>query len=295
MGELRIIAERHGQPCHAAFTCCPQLCDTSRMLLTILTIVAVILYLAAAVLLSAPLAGCQRAPRPLALSLAIIAGLLHAGVLLGMHGGALDLHFFGALSLVACVIAILTLVVNVQRAVGALGVIVFPLAALFLAIDVFAAPDTAPLPMDWPIKLHVTLALLAFSVLSIAALLAILLAVQERALRTRQVARWLRALPPLTQTESLMFRLIAVGFALLTVALISGALFIDDIRAQHLVHTTVLSIAAWLVFGALLWGRRYRGWRGPRAVNLTLIGMAVLALAFFGSKFVLEMVLKRVP
>lgn len=265
------------------------------MLLTILTVIAVILYLAAAILLSAPLAGCQRAPRALALSPAVLAVLLHAGVLLGMHGGALDLHFFGALSLVACVVAILTLAVNVKRSVGALGVIVFPLAALFLAVDVFAAPNTAPFAMDWPIKLHVTLALLAFSVLSIAALLAILLAVQERALRTRQVARWLRALPPLTQTEGLMFRLIGVGFALLTVALITGALFIDNIRAQHLVHTTVLSVVAWLVFGALLWGRRYRGWRGTRAVNLTLIGMAVLVLAFFGSKFVLEVILKRGP
>ncbi|MDN5924402.1 MAG: cytochrome c biogenesis protein CcsA [Xanthomonadales bacterium] len=264
------------------------------MLLSTATIVAVILYLVAGVLLSAPLAGCQRAPRPLALSAAAIAVLLHAGVLLGMHGGALDLHFFAALSLVACVIAILTLLVNTQRSVGALGVIVFPLAALFLVIDVFAAPNTAPLPLDWPIKLHVTLALLAFSILSIAALLAILLAVQERALRSRQVSRWLRALPPLTQTETLMFRLIAGGFALLTLALVTGTLFIDNIRAQHLVHTTVLSVLAWLVFGLLLWGRRYRGWRGSRAVNLTLIGMAVLVLAFFGSKFVLELILQRV-
>lgn len=265
------------------------------MLLPIITIAAFVLYFGAATLLAAPLTGCQRAPRTLGLTLAVLAVLLHAGVLLGMHGGALDLHFFGALSLVACVVAILTLVVNAKRSVGALGVIVFPLAALFLAIDVFAAPVTAPLPMDWPIKLHVTLALLAFSVLAIAALLAILLAVQERALRTRQVARWLRALPPLTQTEGLMFRLIAVGFTLLTVALIIGTMFINNIRAQHLVHTTVLSVAAWLVFGALLWGRRYRGWRGTRAVNLTLIGMAVLVLAFFGSKFVLEVILQRAP
>jgi ABC-type uncharacterized transport system permease subunit len=139
----------------------------------------------------------------------------------------------------------------------------------------------------------VTLALLAFSVLSIAAVLAILLAVQERALRARHFGNWLQALPPLTQTEALMFRLIAGGFALLTVALLSGALFIENIRAQHLVHTTVLSVFAWLVFGTLLLGRWRQGWRGTRAVNLTLIGMTVLALAFFGSKAVLELVLHR--
>ncbi|MEO7072909.1 MAG: cytochrome c biogenesis protein CcsA, partial [Rhodanobacter sp.] len=157
----------------------------------------------------------------------------------------------------------------------------------------FAAPPTVPVQMDWPIKLHVTLALLAFSVLAIAACLAMFLAVQERALRVRRFGVWLRALPPLTRTEALMFRLIRGGFALLTLALLSGALFIENIRAQHLVHTTVLSVLAWLVFGTLLYGRWRHGWRGQQAVRLTLIGMAVLVLAFFGSKAVLELVLHR--
>jgi ABC-type uncharacterized transport system permease subunit len=129
--------------------------------------------------------------------------------------------------------------------------------------------------------------------LSIAACLAMFLAAQERALRVRRFGGWLRALPPLTRTEALMFRLIRGGFAVLTLALLSGALFVDDIRAQHLVHTTVLSVLAWLVFGTLLYGRWRHGWRGQQAVRLTLAGMLVLVLAFFGSKFVLELVLHR--
>jgi ABC-type uncharacterized transport system permease subunit len=139
----------------------------------------------------------------------------------------------------------------------------------------------------------VTVALLAFSVLSIAAVLAILLAVQERALRHRQFGNWLRALPPLTLTETLLFRLIAAGFVLLSLTLLTGILFVDDLLGQHLAHKTVLSIIAWLVFGVLLYGRWRHGWRGRRAVNLTLIGMGVLLLAFFGSKFVLEVILHR--
>lgn len=267
----------------------------ARMTIPFFAILAIVLYLAAAIALARPLLSGGQPLNRVALGMATLAVLAHAWVLLGMHRGALDLHFFAALSLVACVVAALTLLVNLSRPVAALGVVVFPLAILFLAIDVFVAPPTAPLQMAWPIKLHVTLALLAFGMLSIAAVLAILLAVQERALRTRRVGSWLRVLPPLTQTESLLFRLIAGGFAMLTLALVSGALFIENIRAQHLVHTTVLSVAAWLVFGALLWGRWRRGWRGARAINLTLVGMAVLVLAFFGSKFVLELVLQRTP
>jgi ABC-type uncharacterized transport system permease subunit len=116
---------------------------------------------------------------------------------------------------------------------------------------------------------------------------------QERALRRRQFAPLLRAFPPLTLLEALLFRLIGAGFALLTLALLSGAVFVENLFAQHLAHKTVLSLLAWAVFGALVFGRLRYGWRGRRAVRLTLTAMVLLALAFFGSKFVLELVLGR--
>jgi len=141
----------------------------------------------------------------------------------------------------------------------------------------------------------VIFALLGYSVLTLAALFAILLALQERALRARHFNGIVRALPPLTLTEALMFRLIGAGFVLLTLTLITGILFITNLFDQHLAHKTVLSIAAWLVFGALLFGRWRYGWRGRRAVQLTLAGMTLLLLAFFGSRFVLEVLLHRVP
>lgn len=268
-------------------------------MLPALSLTAIVCYLLATGLLAWPLFGSGAGkPSPVwqraALAVALLAVLAHAGVLLGMHRGALDLHFFAALSLVACVVSAITMLVSITRPVAALGVVVFPLAALFVAIDQLSRP-TPPEPMDWQIKLHVAIGVVAFSVLSFAAVLALGLAVQERALRHRQFRPWLRALPPLTQTETLLFRLIGAGFALLTLTLLSGALFVHDIRNQHLAHVIVLTLVAWVIFGVLLWGRWRHGWRGTRAVNLTLIGMAVLGLAFFGSKFVLEVVLQRVP
>ncbi|RYD14357.1 MAG: inner membrane protein YpjD [Lysobacteraceae bacterium] len=262
--------------------------------MSVLALIAIALYLVASALLAGPLLnGSDVRARP-ALAIATLAVLAHAGVVLGMHRGALDLHFFAALSLVGCVVAALTLLVNLSRPVAALGVIVFPLAALLLGVDVFAAAPTTPQPLGWQIKLHVSVALLAFGVLSIAAALAILLAFQERALRHRQFGALLRALPPLTLTETLLFRLIGAGFALLTLTLLTGILFVDDLFGQHLIHKTVLSIVAWVVFGVLLAGRWRYGWRGRRAINLTLAGMTILLLAFFGTKFVLEVVLHRI-
>jgi ABC-type uncharacterized transport system permease subunit len=184
-------------------------------MLPALSIFAIACYLLASGLLARPLfTGSSKTPatfaRP-ALAIAALAVIAHASALLATHRGALDLHFFAALSLVACVVSALTLLVNLARPVATLGVIIFPISALLLGVDSFLAPSTAPVSMDWHIKLHVTVALLAFGVLSIAAAMAILLAIQERALRHRQLGPWLSALPPLTLTESVLFRLIGAG------------------------------------------------------------------------------------
>ncbi len=261
----------------------------------LLALFAILAYLAAAATVVLPQPSGNRRTQRLALVVAALAALAHATLLFGLHRGGLDLHFFAALSLVGFAVVLLTLVVNLFRPVAGLGVIVFPLAAFLLAVDVFVAPPTQPSNLDWQINLHVILALIAYSLLNIAALLAILLALQERALRNRRIdSRLIRSLPPLTLTEALMFQVIAAGFIGLTATLLTGVLFVDNLFAQHLVHKTALSIVAWIVFGILLFGRWRWGWRGTRAVQLTLAGMVILLLAFFGSKFVLEVILHRV-
>ena len=265
------------------------------MLVTASTLLATALYLVAAAILALPLLHRQAQPRAVGLGFGALAVVLHFVALFGAHSGGVDLHFFAALSLVGACIAALCLIVNLTRPVATLGVIVFPLASLLLGIDAFLAPSTQPMTMEWQIKLHAVFALLGYSVLSIAAVLAILLALQERALHARRFDGLVRTLPPLTLTEALVFRLIGAGFVLLTLTLVTGILFVTNLFDQHLAHKTILSIAAWFVFGALLFGRWRYGWRGRRAVNLTLLGMALLLLAFFGSRFVLEVVLKRVP
>lgn len=224
-----------------------------------------------------------------------LAVLLHGAThfLAWRHSGVTDLHFFAALSLVGLGMAVLTAIVGASGRMRALGVLVFPLAALVLLGYGLYGHANTPEPLDWRLLLHAWLALLAYATLAIAALLAIFLWVQERALRRREFHHWLRALPPLTELESLLFRTIAVGFVLLTATLLTGVLFVEDLLAQHLVHKTVLSLMSWLAFGALLVGRWRLGWRGATAVRWTLAAMGLLVLAFFGSKFVLELVLRR--
>lgn len=259
-----------------------------------IVLIAIAAYLAATGLLVVDLGrGEARGLRPW-WWLALAGFILHAGRHLQawQASGAPDLHFFAALSLVGLGMAVLSTLFGTRGRMAALGVVVYPIASATLLAFALHTPR-APELLDWRLQLHAWLALLAYATLAIAALLAGMLWLQERALRRHRIQGWLRALPPLVELETLLFRSITVGFILLTATLLTGVLFVEDLLAQHLMHKTVLSVLSWLVFGGLLLGRWQQGWRGAKAVRWTLVAMALLVLAFFGSKAVLELVLGR--
>ena len=206
--------------------------------------------------------------------------------------GLPDLHFLAALSLVSLGMAALTLAGAWLERLEALGVLVFPVAGTCLLAYVLAGrPGLSGSALAWPIQLHAWLALLAYAALALATLFAIGLWLQERALRRRRITGLVRALPPLTQTESLLFRTLVAGFSLLTLALAIGLVFVESLFAQHLAHKTVLSLLSWAVLETLLFGHWRWGWRGAKAARWTLTAMLLLGLAFFGSRFVYEFLL----
>ena len=259
-----------------------------------IVLIAFGLYLLSATLLARRLAqGGTRAPGAIWIAPALAAtlhGVAHA--LAWREAGGANLHFFSALSLVGLGMAVLTQLVGIRGRMAALGVIVFPIAAITLVLYRWIGRQD-PQSLDWRLQLHAWCALLAYATLALATVLALLLWVQERALRRRRLHGWLRALPPLVELETLVFRTIGAGFVLLTATLLTGVLFVEDLMAQHLAHKTLLSVLSWLTFGALLAGRWRYGWRGARAVRWTLAAMVLLVLAFFGSNLVLELVLGR--
>lgn len=210
----------------------------------------------------------------------------------GYLQGAPDLHFFAALSLVSLGMAALTITAARLERLEALGVLVFPVAALsVLAYALGGHSGDSGVDLLWPIQLHAWLALLAYATLALAALFAAGLWLQERALRRRRITRLIRALPPLTQSERLLFRTLLAAFALLTLALVIGLVFVADLFNQHLAHKSVLSVLSWTVLVTLLFGHWHWGWRGAQAARWTLAATLLLGLAFFGSRFVYEFLL----
>ena len=173
-------------------------------------------------------------------------------------------------------------------------------AAVCLGLAALLAAGTGSMPepreveaSGWPLALHVVLAMGSAGMFAIAAILVVLLALQDSALRGGRSGGWLATLPPVESLERALFSVILTGEAALTVAILIGLLFVTNLFAQHLVHKTVLALAAWAIFACLLFGHWRFGWRGRAAARYTIAGFAVLAVAYFGSKFVLEILLGR--
>ena len=138
------------------------------------------------------------------------------------------------------------------------------------------------------------LSLAAYSVLFMAAVQAVMLRLQIKELKRQTIHRvWVNKLPSLQSMESLLFDMIGVGFVLLSLALLLGFLDTTDLLGQHLAHKTVFSGLSWLVFGALLIGHWRFGWRGIKASNMAIYGVVLLGIAFIGTKFVLEIILRK--
>jgi len=237
-------------------------------------------------------------PRPdyLAMAAAALAMILHAVVLYGqlVTPAGLQLGFFLSLSLACWVMTLLVLLLALSQPVQNLGLIVFPLAALALAATLaWAGGGPVISHQHFGLDAHVLISLAAYGVLVLAAIQALVLAFQHRMLHDHHTLGTVRALPPLAVMETLLFRMIGIGFALLTAALATGLVFLDDLFAQHLAHKTVLTILAWLLFALLLGGHYVAGWRGLTAVRLTLGGVILLVLGYSGSKLVLELILER--
>lgn len=214
--------------------------------------------------------------------------------MISLQSSTIDFSFFSIASIIASIIALLLLIVNLSKPIEKLGIAIFPIAALMLFLTLYFPNNEQVIQKyNWQMSTHILSSIIAFSLLNIAALQAIFLAIQDQQLRKHPPSKIILTLPPLQTMESLLFQMISTGIIFLSVSLVSGFIFIDDLFAQQLVHKTVLSILAWLIFSSLLFGRIRYGWRGQTAIQWTLIGFTFLLLAYFGSKMVLELILDK--
>ncbi|MDR0716141.1 MAG: cytochrome c biogenesis protein CcsA [Azoarcus sp.] len=229
----------------------------------------------------------------LALALCVHGFALHEAI---FPGGEMRFGFSVALSLTVWLAICFYWVETLYARLDGLRAIALP-AGMLASVLPALFPGTHTLPnIPSPVfRVHFVIAMLAYGLFMLAALHAMLMAVAARQLHHARFSRALANLPPLLTMEALLFRLIGVAFVLLTLTLVTGAVFTESLfgTAFRFDHKTVFAAVSWLLFGVLLIGRRFRGWRGRTALRWMLAGFIALMLAYVGSRFVLEVLLHR--
>lgn len=254
-------------------------------------------YLTAVIFLYLAVAEKSSRKRTLAAAITLIGVLLHswAETQHWIIPATPQISLLNVLSLCALVtIAIPLGTFPLRNSLFDASMVVLPLSVLVLVAEgTIAAPALELSRGPLGITVHIITSILAFGVLSIAGVYATFVYLIDHLLRHHRFNKLVQTLPALNTLEGLLFHLIKAGFAVLTVSLLTGLIYVNDLFGQHLAHKTLLSIFAWLVFAVLLWGRWKKGWRGRVAVRMTLAGIVLLLLSYFGSKLILEVFLQR--
>ncbi len=215
--------------------------------------------------------------------------LLHATVLYYplLLGLGLSISLITAASHIIWLTSLMLLITTWTRNIEALGAFILPLTAFTLLLQQMISLDaTHTIQINSGLGAHIFTSLLAYSMLLLAAIQAALLAEQNNHLHNHKPTGFIRTLPSLQDMEILLFRFITLGVILLSIALITGFVYLDNLFGQHIAHKTLLSMLAWLIFTTLLVGHIRFGWRGRTAIRWTLAGFIILMIAFFGTKII---------
>lgn len=208
--------------------------------------------------------------------------------------GMLQMSLLNSISISVWMTILVIMISTITKPLHNLFTFFLPAGALLLLIGVVSPHLAEPRAYSGGMLFHIFLSLLAYSVVIVATIQAILVNIQSNKLHNHNLeSRLFALLPPLQSMEKLMFEWLVIGFILLTGSIVSGAIYVDDMLAQHLIHKTVLTVIAWGFFAALIFGHFFLGWRGQVASRLIYFGSGFLLIAFIGSKFVLEYLLLR--
>ncbi|MCP4299981.1 MAG: cytochrome c biogenesis protein CcsA [Gammaproteobacteria bacterium] len=226
---------------------------------------------------------------------AAIGFVLHAQSLVEftLPEGGFNLSIGNAAAMIGLELALIALIGALEPTLRGMSAGMLLLAAATAMLMGATGDAGADVTLAWQIRAHVLIALLSYGLLTVGAIVALFALIQERRLHAARIAPVNQLFAPLETTEKLLIGITAAGFAGLTLAIASGLSFVNDLLEQHVAHKFGLSLVAWLIFGILLAGRFFAGWRGRRAVKLYLWGFATLCLAYFGSRFILEEVFNR--
>lgn len=265
------------------------------MFTTALMLIALVLYVVAFTLLTRSIFFSRSLPFTTVMTSASAALILHLSVFIVQTFTDTGQNFslINVILLVSWVISLAITAVSIKNPSALLQSVVYGFSAILLVTNAlipkhyiyqnfFQSPSLA---------FHVTLSLAAYCLLVIASLYAIQSLFISNRLKNKDLSIVNSPLPPLMIVERQQFQLLLVGTSALAAALITGFIYLDDMFSKTVAHKTILSLIAWVMFSGVVAGHKFKGWRGPKTVSVTVIAAFLLTLGYFGSRFVREFLL----
>ena len=274
--------------------CCQKLTRQQGSMDNIIAVAAAILYVLAIATIVPGLVH-QVGIRTKTVTVSAFLALAFHGWLLGdliIEGSGQNLSILNVASLISFIISLVLSFAMLKTRLWFLLPVVYCFAAINLSAAAFL-PSTfiTHLEQDPKLLIHISLALFSYSTLTIGALYALQLAWLDHKLKSKKALSINPNLPPLLMVERQLFKIILTGNLLLTGTLLTGFIFVEDIFAQGKAHKGILSFIAWIVYSILIWGHYRKGWRGRKVTWFAVAGATLLTLAYFGSRFVREIIL----
>lgn len=258
-----------------------------------LTIIAAVLYLllSCSYWLRRPLPG-QPWSESLVLLLAVTLHTIGLQQAIWLDG-SVDLGLFKASSLLGLILAILVLFNQLQRGVLDLSTWLLPVSAFTALLATFFTSGFEAREATFGVLLHVMFALLAYALFTVTLVYALVVRAQDRGLKHHRLSSFLLRLPPLQTMEHAQFKLAWISFILLTLAMVVGYTAADGFLGEQIAHKTIFTLMGWGFFAALFVGHHFWGWRAVMTLRWLIAGYLLLSVGFFGSKIVLELILRQ--
>lgn len=259
-----------------------------------LSIIAIILYTTATTLQIAVYQGKIPQRSKLALLMGILAVAAHGAGLWQQFIDPAGINFgiFTAQTLICLIISLIVTLFAIVKPVHNSKLIIFPVTILSIILALNTEHGHRFVDKSATgLLIHAAFSIVAYAVFLLASVQAGLLFAQNKQLKHHLTGRLVKALPPLQTTEAILFEMIWAGLIMLTLAIVSGGFFVDDLFAQKIAHKTIFTLLSWVLFAVLLVARKFWGWRGLRAAKITIFGFLLLMLGYLGSNIVIEFVL----
>lgn len=223
----------------------------------------------------------------------LIGSLAHIGLMasLMIQPEGIDFSLLKSVSLMLAIAVLLASISSQRFAIQTAQLILIPAAAILAVLSLLAPSSRELLQLSVGTFSHVLLSVIAYGAYTIAAVMALLLAYISSRLKDHRLTALVKNIPPVESLESLLYELLTLATLLLGLSIISGFIFVEDFFAQHLIHKTVLSILALMIYSTICIGHWSKGWRGSHIMRWIFGAYASLTLAYVGSKIVLEWIL----